>query len=114
MDIKKLNITFNFATELAYEELTGNAFNPVNLVDENGKITTRELTNLTTAVIIAANPDVEDPTAFMRENTRQEVFELFTEVSKALHRWLIVPPVAEQHAEQPSSDASEEGDAKNS
>lgn len=108
MDIKSLNIKFDFATELTYEELTGKAFEPRALVDDEGKITTRELVNLTTAVIIAANPGIEDATAFMHENNRQEVIDLFNLVGKALHDWLIVPPMAESHIPESSSDQDNE------
>lgn len=108
---QELTIAFNFATELAYEDLTGKAFSPVDIIPEKGQEPkASDFIKIALACIIANNPDSPiDSDYILHKATRKEVTKLITLTIREMMAWITVPAIAEEHVPEPSDEKEEEG-----
>lgn len=106
---EELTISFNLATEISYEEITGKAFDASILFDGE-KPRSTEIAKVVAACIIANNPEAKtDSDYLLYKASREEANLLITTTLQEMLRWLNVPAIAEEHIpEQPSSAATEE------
>lgn len=114
---EELTITFNFATELSYEQLTGKAFDAADLIPskEGGEPKSADIIKVAIACLIANNPDAAtDSDYVLYKATRAEVRDLVTAVVAEMMTWLGVPAIAEAHTPAPDASPSEEDDEDNS
>lgn len=96
---EEIDITFNMAVEIAYEEITGEPFN----IEALSKM--KNTVALDMAAIIVANPDtaitIED---IMTKANGKEIGDLNNAVIATMTEWLQIPKVAadvEAGEEQP-------------
>lgn len=100
---EELNITFNLATELAYEEVTNTPFDASDIFKEN-KVNTKALVYASIACVIANNPDAKtDADYILRQATREEVNELVKTTTTALIDWLNIPAISDAHVKKSKS-----------
>ena len=106
---EKIDIRFNMAVEIAYEEIAGEAFSLESLNKTKNTIA------LDMAAIIAANPDTQITVdRLLTEASGPEISALDSAVIQAMLEWLEIPKViAEGEAKQPPTDESEDTAKKN-
>lgn len=109
---QEIEIRFNLATQLSYEELSGKAFNASEILPREGDDKqSKDLMNLAIACLIA-NESPVGADYMLKEASYKESQELIVAVVKEMLTWLGVPSIAEEHvpeAESPtdSEDAQE-------
>lgn len=102
---KEFSIKFNLATELSYEELTGNIFDPQDILPQGEHPRSKDVINLALACLIANDAPVTTD-YILKEATQAETSELIKAVFTEMLAWLSVPKIAEQHVPEPSSDSA--------
>lgn len=101
---KEVNIAFNLATEIAYEQITGEAFGIEKL-----SFTTNAVA-LYMATIIANNPDIDITTEdIISKASGAEVKALSDAIYAEMKAWMNIPDVMEEKEE-----AKDEDEEKNS
>lgn len=85
---EKLSIAFNMAVEIAYEDITGKAFN----VDDLNRV--KNTISLYYAAIIVNNPDTNvQPDDLLKKATANDILTLRTAVFEAFEEWCKQPEV---------------------
>lgn len=101
---KEVNIAFNLATEIAYEQITGEAFGIEKLSF------TKNAVALYMAAIISNNPDIDFTTEdFISKASGAEVKALSDAIYAEMKAWMNIPDVMEGKEE-----AKDEDEEKNS
>ena len=105
---KELNVTFNMAVEIAYEEISGEAFDLKKLY------TTRNTVCLYAAAIVANNPDAgvtfDD---IIYKMTAAEIASLKDAVVQEMTEWMGIPDVMLSGKDKEDDDNDEESEKKN-
>lgn len=100
---KEVNISFNLATEIAYEQITGEAFGIEKLNF------TKNAVALYMAAIIANNPDIDITTEdIISKASGAEVKALSDAIYAEMKAWMNIPDVMDEKEEK-----KEEDDEKN-
>lgn len=101
---EEIDIRFNIAVELAYEEITGEEFNVESLKKMKNTIA------LGMAAILVANEKTEITIdRLLREATGPEIAALNQAVLDSMTEWLAIPEViAKEDAKEPQPDINEE------
>lgn len=101
---EKLDIRFNMAVELAYEEITGEEFNVESLKKMKNTIA------LGMAAILVANENTEITIErLLKEANGHEIGALNKAVLDSMTEWLAIPEViAKEDAKEPQPDVNEE------
>ena len=100
---KDVNIAFNLATEIAYEQITGEAFGIEKLSF------TKNAVALYMAAIIANNPDIDITTEdLISKASGAEVKALSDAIYAEMKAWMNIPDVMDEKEEK-----KEEGEEKN-
>ena len=100
---KEVNIAFNLATEIAYEQITGEAFGIEKLSF------TKNAVALYMAAIIANNPDIDITTEdFISKASGAEVKALSDAIYAEMKAWMNIPDIMDEREEK-----KEEGEEKN-
>lgn len=101
---EEINIQFNMAIEIAYEEISGETFNVESLKKMRNTIA------LDMAAIIAAKPDTEITIErLMKEAKGPEIAALNKAVIDEMTAWLNIPEViAKEEANEPQPDVNDE------
>lgn len=95
---KTLKVSYNLATEMAYESLTGDSINYSDIFKrEEDKFNQQQLINITVACLTANNSDSFDVGDLIKNENRSEVLAAIEAVIKAMNKWLVVPTIAEKH-----------------
>lgn len=101
---KEVNIAFNLATEIAYEQITGEAFGIEKLSF------TKNAVALYMAAIIANNPDIDITTEdFISKASGAEVKALSDAIYAEMKAWMNIPDVMEE--KEKAKDEDEEKNA---
>ena len=96
---KEVNIAFNLATEIAYEQITGEAFGIEKLSF------TKNAVALYMAAIIANNPDIDITTEdFISKASGAEVKALSDAIYAEMKAWMNIPDVMEEKEESKDED----------
>ena len=100
---KEVNIAFNLATEIAYEQITGEAFGIEKLSF------TKNAVALYMAAIIANNPDIDITTEdIISKASGAEVKALSDAIYAEMKAWMNIPDIMDEREEK-----KEEGEEKN-
>ena len=101
---EEIDIRFNMAVELAYEEITGQAFS----LEAMQKTT--NILALGMAAIIIANPSTEISfDRLLSEAKGNEIADLNKAVLDSMTEWLSIPDViAKEEAKEPQPDVNDE------
>ena len=100
---KEVNIAFNLATEIAYEQITGEAFGIEKLSF------TKNAVALYMAAIIANNPDIDITTEdLISKASGAEVKALSDAIYAEMKAWMNIPDIMDEREEK-----KEEGEEKN-
>lgn len=103
-----VEIRFNFATQISYEELSGKAFNAAEILPSDGSIPkSKDVMNLAIACLIVNNAPV-GVEYILKEATYEESQSLIVAVIQDMVEWFTVPSVAESHV--PETPTEEEGE----
>lgn len=106
---EELTITFNLATELSYEEITGKAFTTSEIMNEAGKIKARNAINCVIACVIANNPDAKTDSQYLLFNaTKKEIETAIEAVMEEMMIWLDIPAIAEAHVKELQKEEEDE------
>ena len=101
---KEVNIAFNLATEIAYEQITGEAFGIEKLSF------TKNAVALYMAAIIANNPDIDITTEdIISKASGAEVKALSNAIYAEMKAWMYIPDVMTEKEE--NQDVDEEKNA---
>ena len=96
---KDVNIAFNLATEIAYEQITGEAFGIEKLSF------TKNAVALYMAAIIANNPDIDITTEdIISKASGTEVKALSDAIYAEMKAWMNIPDVMEEKVEKKDED----------
>ena len=96
---KEVNIAFNLATEIAYEQITGEAFGIEKLSF------TKNAVALYMAAIIANNPDIDITTEDIISNASgAEVKALSDAIYAEMKAWMNIPDVMDEKVEKKDED----------
>ena len=96
---KDVNIAFNLATEIAYEQITGEAFGIEKLSF------TKNAVALYMAAIIANNPDIDITTEDIISKARgAEVKALSDAIYAEMKAWMNIPDVMDEKVEKKDED----------
>lgn len=96
---KEVNIAFNLATEIAYEQITGEAFGIEKLSF------TKNAAALYMAAIIANNPDIDITTEdFISKASGAEVKALSDAIYAEMKAWMNIPDVMDKKVEEKEED----------
>ena len=96
---KEVNITFNLATEIAYEQITKEAFGIEKLSF------TKNAVALYMAAIIANNPDIDITTEdLISKASGAEVKALSDAVYAEMKAWMNIPDVMDEKEEKKDED----------
>lgn len=96
---KEVNITFNLATEIAYEQITGEAFGIEKLSF------TKNAVALYMSAIIANNPDIDITTEdIISKASGAEVKALSDAIYAEMKAWMNIPDVMEEKEETKDED----------
>ena len=99
-----VNIAFNMATQIGFEEISGKPFHEIDLSLVKDKMA------LFAAVIFANNPENDlDTSWLMKEATQAELSKLEKAVFEEVNKWAGVPSTL-QEPEDASSTTTEEGE----
>lgn len=100
---EEIEIKFNMAVEIGYEELSNTSFN----IDDLAK--SRNTLILSLAAIIASNPDTSITfDRLLTEASAQEIAILNKAVVEAMTNWLSIPAViAKEEAKEKQPDVNE-------
>ena len=101
---EEIDIQFNMAVEIAYEEVAGEPFNFESLSKMKNTMA------LCMAAIIAANPDTDITMEYLLKNASvKEIGELKNAVTETMMEWLQIPKViADAEAKEEQPDVNEE------
>ena len=101
---EEIDIQFNMAVEIAYEEVAGEPFNIESLSKMKNTMA------LCMAAIIAANPDTSITMEYLLKNASvKEIGELKNAVTETMMEWLQIPKViADAEAKEEQPDVNEE------
>ena len=101
---EEIDIQFNMAVEIAYEEVAGEPFNIESLSKMKNTIA------LCMAAIISANPDTSITMEYLLKNASvKEIGELKNAVTETMMEWLQIPKViADAEAKEEQPDVNEE------
>lgn len=104
---EELDIRFNMAVEIAYEDIANEPFSVQSLERQ------KNIVALCMAVIIVNNPDTKITTEqFIREVPSDEYNAIVSAVIEAMTEWMKIPSVIPQ--EKPSEEEAEKAeDSKN-
>lgn len=104
---EELDIRFNMAVEIAYEEIANEPFNVQSLERQ------KNIVALCMATIIANNPETKiTAERFIREVASDEYNTLVSAVIEAMTEWMKIPSVIPQ--DKPSEEEAEKAeDSKN-
>lgn len=96
---KDVNIAFNLATEIAYEQITGEAFGIEKLSF------TKNAVALYMAAIIANNPDIDITTEdLISKASGAEVKALSDAIYAEMKAWMNIPDVMDEKEEKKDED----------
>ena len=96
---KEVNIAFNLATEIAYEQITGEAF----AIDKLSF--TKNAVALYMAAIIANNPDIDITTEdIISKASGAEVKALSNAIYEEMKAWMNIPDVMTEKEENKDED----------
>ena len=96
---KEVNIAFNLATEIAYEQITGEAF----VIDKLSF--TKNAVALYMAAIIANNPDIDITTEdIISKASGAEVKSLSNAIYAEMKAWMNIPDVMTEKEENKDED----------
>ena len=96
---KEVNIAFNLATEIAYEQITGEAFGIEKLSF------TKNAVALYMAAIIANNPDIDITTEdIISKASGAEVKALSDAIYAEMKAWMNIPDVMDEKVEKKEED----------
>lgn len=97
---KEVKIAFNLATEIAYEQITGEAFGIEKLSF------TKNAVALYMAAIIANNPDIDITTDdLISKASGKEVKALSDAIYAEMKAWMNIPDVMDEQEEKKEEDA---------
>jgi hypothetical protein len=101
---EEIDIQFNMAVEIAYEEVAGEPFNIESLSKMKNTMA------LCMAAIVAANPDTSITMEYLLKNASvKEIGELKNAVTETMMEWLQIPKViADAEAKEEQPDVNEE------
>ena len=101
---EEIDIQFNMAVEIAYEEVAGEPFNIESLSKMKNTMA------LCMAAIVAANPDTSITMDYLLKNASvKEIGELKNAVTETMMEWLQIPKViADAEAKEEQPDVNEE------
>ena len=96
---KEVNIAFNLATEIAYEQITGEAFGIEKLSF------TKNTVALYMAAIIANNPDIDITTEdIISKASGTEVKALSDAIYAEMKAWMNIPDVMDEKVDKKEED----------
>lgn len=99
-----VNIAFNMATQIGFEEISGKPFHEIDLSLVKDKMA------LFAAAILANNPETDFNTEWlMKEATQAELTKLEKLVFEEVNKWAGIPSTL-QESEDTSSTTTEEGE----
>lgn len=99
-----VNIAFNMATQIGFEEISGKPFHEIDLSLVKDKMA------LFAAAILANNPETDFNTEWlMKEATQAELTQLEKVVFDEVNKWAGIPSTL-QESEDTSSTTTEEGE----
>ena len=102
---KEVNIAFNLATEIAYEQITGEAFGIEKLSF------TKNAVALYMAAIIANNPDIDITTEdIISKASGAEVKALSNAIYAEMKAWMNIPDVMTEKEEEKKDEDEEKND----
>lgn len=105
---EQVDIRFNMAVEIAYEEITGEPFNIETLNKQKNSLA------LYMAAIITANPDTKITIErLMTEASGAEIGQLATAVIESMTQWMHIPDVLPKEEQPEKKDADDEDKTKN-
>ena len=101
---EEIDIQFNMAVEIAYEEVAGEPFNIESLSKMKNTMA------LCMAAIVASNPDTSITMEYLLKNASvKEIGELKNAVTETMMEWLQIPKViADAEAKEEQPDVNEE------
>ena len=101
---EEIDIQFNMAVEIAYEEVAGEPFNIESLSKMKNTMA------LCMAAIVAANPETGITMEYLLKNASvKEIGELKNAVTETMMEWLQIPKViADAEAKEEQPDVNEE------
>lgn len=98
-----LNIAFNMASQIGFEELSGKPFNEFN---ENSS---KDRLQLTTAVIIANNPNTEFKAEWLMHDAKaHEIVQLYQAIADEIAQWTIEPETVAENNDRNKPEDGEE------
>ena len=99
-----VNIAFNMATQIGFEEISGKPFHEIDLSLVKHKMA------LFAATILANNPETDFNTEWlMKEATQAELTQLEEVVFEEVNKWAGIPSTL-QEPDEASSTTTEEGE----
>jgi len=105
---EQVDIRFNMAVEIAYEEITGDPFNIETLNKQKNSLA------LYMAAIITANPETNITIErLMTEASGAEIGQLATAVIESMTQWMHIPDVLPKEDHPEKKDADDEDKKKN-
>lgn len=99
---KKLRVSYNLATEMAYESLTGRSINYAEIFSDE-----QEVINLAISCLTANNSDTFDVNDLLLNEDRTEVSVAIKAVIDSMTKWIVVPAIAEQHVPTTEDDGEQ-------
>lgn len=102
-----LNIAFNMASQIGFEELSGKPFSDFN------ESSAKDRMQLITAVIIANNPNTEFKAEWLMHDAKaHEIVQLDQALADEIAQWAIEPETLDENSDRKQADGGEEN-AKN-
>lgn len=106
-----VNIDWNLSSEMAYEGITGESFNPTDIFSEGNTPTIASLANMLAASVLGNTDDLPDDfvkTCILRNPNREEVNAAIEAAIVAMTRYYTTPAAAEAHVDDPEPATEDE------